>query len=93
MQKQDLKQLTLFPEDFPASPSVWLESKKEKGMTVTCGRKCSELSASLSREPKPWFKPVFAAWVWIKEHLGEAVKLIIACGIGVALGLMFVWAW
>lgn len=45
------------------------------------------------REPKPWFKPVFAAWIWMKERLGEAVKLIIACGIGVALGLMFVWAW
>ena len=45
------------------------------------------------REPKPWFKPVFTAWVWIKEHLGEAVKLVIACAIGVALGLMFVWAW
>ena len=45
------------------------------------------------REPKPWFKPVFAAWVWTKEHLGEAVKLAIVCAIGVALGLMFVWAW
>lgn len=65
------------------------------------------------REPKPWFKPIFAAWVWIKEHLGEAAriplkstwrqvlvrylldvaKMAIACAIGVALGLMFVWAW
>ena len=43
--------------------------------------------------PKPWFKPAFAAWVWIKEHLGEAVKMVIACAIGVALGLLFVWAW
>lgn len=49
MQEQDLKQLTLFPEDFPASPSVWLESKKEKGTTVIYGRKCSALSVSLSR--------------------------------------------
>ena len=89
MQEQDLKQLTLFPEGFPASPSVWLESKKEKGDD----RYLWPEMLRVIREPKPWFKPVFTAWAWIKEHLGEAVKLIIACGIGVVLGLLFVWAW
>ena len=38
-----------FPEVSHASPSVWLESKKVKGTTVTCGRKCSELSENLRR--------------------------------------------
>ena len=45
----DFEQLTLFLEDFPASPSVWLESKKEKKMTVTYGLKCLELSENLRR--------------------------------------------
>ena len=49
MIEQDYKQLTLFQEDFPASRFPWLESKKEKTMTVTYGRKCSELSESLRR--------------------------------------------
>lgn len=44
MNVPDFERLTLFREDFPASPSVWLESKKEKKMTVTYGLKCSELS-------------------------------------------------
>lgn len=38
-----------FPEVSPASPSPWLESKKVKGTTVTCGRRCSELSENLRR--------------------------------------------
>ena len=49
MQKQDLKQLTLFPEVSLANPSVWLESKKEREMIVTYGRKCLGLSEKLSQ--------------------------------------------
>lgn len=49
MSEQGYKQLMLFPEDSPASPSVWLESKREKGTIVTSGRRCSELSASCAR--------------------------------------------
>lgn len=49
MNGQDCEQLTLFPEDSPASHFPWLESKKVKGMTATCGLKCSELSESLRR--------------------------------------------
>ena len=49
MHEQDYEQLTLSLEDFPASPSVWLESKKGKTMTVTSGLRCSELSENLRR--------------------------------------------
>ena len=49
MSGQDLEQLTLFPEDSPASLLVWLESKKVKGTTVISGLKCLELSESLRR--------------------------------------------
>ena len=49
MNGQDCEQLTLFQGDSPASPFPWLESKKVKGMTATCGLKCSELSESLRR--------------------------------------------
>lgn len=49
MSGQVYEQLTLFQEDFPASHFPWLESKKAKGTTVICGRKCSELSESLRR--------------------------------------------
>lgn len=49
MNGQDLEQLTLFQEDFPASHFPWLESKKAKGTTVTSGLKCTALSESLSR--------------------------------------------
>ena len=49
MSGQDYEQLTLFQEDFRASPSVWLESKREKKTIVTNGLKCSELSENLSR--------------------------------------------
>ena len=49
MSVQDCEQLTSFQEDSPASRSVWLESRREKGMTVTYGRKCSELSGNLRR--------------------------------------------
>ena len=46
---QDYEQLTLFPADSPASPFPWLESKREKKMIVTSGRRCSELSESCAR--------------------------------------------
>lgn len=49
MSEQGYKQLMLFPADSPASPSVWLESKRGKGTIVTSGRRCSELSASCAR--------------------------------------------
>lgn len=49
MSEQDYEQLTLFPEGSPVSPFPWLESKKERGMTVTYGRRCSELFASCAR--------------------------------------------
>nr|DAK87130.1 MAG TPA: hypothetical protein [Caudoviricetes sp.] len=46
MSEQDYEQLTLFPADSPASRFPWQESKKGKGMTVTYGLRCSELSES-----------------------------------------------
>lgn len=49
MSAQDCEQLTLFPADFPASPFPWLESKREKKMIGTSGRRCSELSESCAR--------------------------------------------
>lgn len=49
MSGQDFEQLTLFREDSPASPSVWLESKREKKTIVTSGLKCFELSENLRR--------------------------------------------
>ena len=49
MSEQDYEQLTLFPGDSPVSHSVWLESRKVKGTTVTYGLKCSELSESCAR--------------------------------------------
>ena len=49
MSEQDYEQLMLFPVDSLVSPSVWLESKKEKGTTVTSGRRCSALSENLRR--------------------------------------------
>ena len=49
MSEQDYEQLTLFPADSPASRFPWQESKKEKGMIVTYGLKCSELSESCAR--------------------------------------------
>ena len=49
MSGQALEQLTLSQEGSPASRFPWLESKKVKGMTVTSGRKCSELCENLSR--------------------------------------------
>ena len=49
MNGQDCEQLTLFPVDSPASPSVWLESKEARGMSATFGLKCSELSQNLRR--------------------------------------------
>ena len=48
MSEQDIKQLTLFREGSHASHFPWPENKKEKGMTVTYGRKCSELSPKLN---------------------------------------------
>lgn len=49
MSERHYTQLTLFPEDSPASHSVWLESKKVKGTTVSSGRRCSELSENCAR--------------------------------------------
>lgn len=49
MSGQAYEQLTLFPADSHASPSPWLESKREKKMIVTSGRRCSELSPSCAR--------------------------------------------
>ena len=49
MSEQDYEQLTLFPEDSPASRFPWQESKKEKGTIVTYGLRCSELSESCAR--------------------------------------------
>ena len=49
MSGQDCGQLMFSLGDFPASPSPWLESKKEKGTIVTSGRRCSELSLSCAR--------------------------------------------
>ena len=43
MQGQDYEQLTLFPEDFPASRFPVPGSSEARTMTVTSGRKCSEL--------------------------------------------------
>ena len=49
MTEPDYIPSTLSVGGFPASLFPWLESKKVKGMTVTYGRKCSELSESLRR--------------------------------------------
>ena len=49
MSEQDYEQLTLFRADSPASRFPWQESKKEKGMIVTYGLRCSELSESCAR--------------------------------------------
>ncbi len=49
MSGQDYEQLMLFPAGSPASHFPWLESKKAKGMIVTSGRRCSELSESCAR--------------------------------------------
>lgn len=43
MQRQDCEQLTLFQEDFLANHSVQPGSEEARTMTVTSGRKCSEL--------------------------------------------------
>ena len=49
MQGQDCEQLTLFPADSRANPSVWLESKKVGTMSAIFGLRCSELSENLRR--------------------------------------------
>lgn len=49
MSGQVYEQLTLFPADSHASPSPWLESKRAKGMIVTSGRRCCELSENCAR--------------------------------------------
>lgn len=49
MSGQAYEQLTFFPADSHASHSPWLESKREKGMIDTSGRRCSELSPSCAR--------------------------------------------
>ena len=49
MNEQDYEQLTLFPADSPASHFPWLESRRERGMIVTSGRRCCELSENCAR--------------------------------------------
>ena len=49
MNGPDYEQLTLFPADSPASHLVLPGSEKARMMTVTSGRKCSELSENLRR--------------------------------------------
>ena len=49
MSEQANGQLTLYPVDSPANHFPWLESKMEKKMIVTSGRRCSELSESCAR--------------------------------------------
>ena len=49
MSGQEEEQLTLFPEGFRASPSVWPESREGKKTSGTCGPKCSGLSGSCAR--------------------------------------------
>lgn len=46
MSTLDYEQLTLFPEDSPASRSVWPGSAEAVKTTVTSGRRCLELSTS-----------------------------------------------
>ena len=48
-ERTGLRTVDIISGGFPASRFPWLESKKVKGMTVTSGRKCSELSENLSR--------------------------------------------
>ena len=49
MSGQDCEQLTFSLGDSPASPSPWLESKRERGMIATSGRRCFGLSESCAR--------------------------------------------
>lgn len=49
MSEQVNGQLTLYPVDFPANHFPWLESKMEKKMIVTSGRRCCGLSESCAR--------------------------------------------
>ena len=49
MSGQDCEQLTFSLGDSPASPSPWLESKREKGTIVTSGRRCFGLSENCAR--------------------------------------------
>ena len=49
MSGQACEQLTFSLGDSPASPSPWLESRREKGMIVTSGRRCSGLSENCAR--------------------------------------------
>ena len=49
MSGQDCEQLTFSLGDSPASPSPWLESRREGGMIVTSGRRCCELSENCAR--------------------------------------------
>ena len=49
MSGQACEQLTFSLGDSPASPSPWLESRREKGMIDTSGRRCSGLSENCAR--------------------------------------------
>ena len=74
MSEQDYEQLTLFPADSPASRFPWQESKKEKGMIVTYGLRCSELSESCARialSVRTFFK--FKS-NWLVDPYSEAIE-------------------
>lgn len=49
MRKPDWEQLTLYPEDSPASRFPWPESSAGRKTSGFCGLKCSALSGSLGR--------------------------------------------
>lgn len=49
MSKPDWEQLTLYPEDFPASRFPWPESSARRKTSGFYGLKCSALSGSLGR--------------------------------------------
>lgn len=49
MSKPDWEQLTLYPEDFPASRFPWPESSAGRKTSGFCGLKCAALSGSLGR--------------------------------------------
>lgn len=48
-ERTGLRTVDIISGGFPCQPFPWQESKKVKGMTVTSGRKCSELSENLRR--------------------------------------------
>lgn len=66
MSEQDYEQLTLFPEDSPASHSALLDQDAERMMTAISGRKCLGLYrksgplgllAKMLMDSQQWFNP------------------------------------